>query len=114
MILTGQQLLHIGFHFQAPFPNVKIIEGVVSTYSVDWVRYSTHCYLIVTDHHPTVIQKALLAIPNMDSSFLMVCAVDPTITNIDGYLPQWIWDWVNKHFQSPLQQLSLLLGPPKL
>jgi hypothetical protein len=98
VILDVPQLFHIGFHHypEHPVPDPKLIEGVVTAYASDWVRYASNCYLVWTVIDLETWQHALLRIPNMNSSTFLILTVD-TSADFIGNLPQWIWDWILRY-----------------
>ena len=96
MSAQNGRLLHIGFHYQLPMSDTKVLEGVVTAYAEDWIRYSSHCYLVWTQHEPDVWANALLAVPHVNQSLFLVLTVDLN-RSLQGWLPRWIWEWVYKY-----------------
>jgi hypothetical protein len=84
------KFLHVGFHTQDP----RITEWeTVFNVAPDWVRYSSHCWILYTSSSPqhwfNVIKPHL-----KEGEYFFVCEVN--LANRTGWMPQTVWDWIGK------------------
>jgi len=92
-LLLSKRYIHVGFNFVGQ-PITKELEPVFTNMSLDWVRYSSHCWLAYTQNDNQAWLNALkphIADPN---SMLILEVRHPQI--VQGWLPPWIWEWINK------------------
>ena len=86
------KFLHVGFHWQGP-PKITELEPVFGK-AFDWVRYSGNCWIIYTNTDiPTWVARVREHMGPNDN--VIICEL-ANIRSSDGWMPKWIWDWVNK------------------
>lgn len=88
-----KKYLHIGLHFSG-LPKDKELESVFSVLAEDWIRYSNNCWIAWTKHDPEIWLKALHQRLNQNDQVLILEITQDQ--NIQGMLPQWIWNWLYK------------------
>jgi len=84
--------LHVGLTF-AGTPKVRDLEPWIQSVCQDWVRYSPNNWIIWTNRSPQAVSEALRG--GLGASDL-VLVVRIETHDASGYLPQWIWDWINR------------------
>jgi hypothetical protein len=72
-------------------PKVRDLEPVIDSMSQDWIRYSSHCWIIQTEKHQEEIYDALERRLDSGDCFL-ISAID--LSECSGRLPGWVWNWV--------------------
>jgi hypothetical protein len=85
---------------------MKVIEGVITAYAADWLRYSPQCYLVWSEHVPLEIEKALAAIPNAQGGSCFFIGTIDQHGGAGGSLPQWAWEWIFKYIHDPPEMSS--------
>lgn len=84
------RLLHVGFGFFGP-PKIKELEPFFTGFGGDWVRYSSHCWLLWTDKSVADVYATLR--PQLTSQDqLLISALK--IEDSFGLLSPWIWTWI--------------------
>lgn len=92
MYLTNNSFLHVGITF-AGTPKVRELEPWIQTLCNDWIRYSANNWIIWTSKSPREVAESmrLMLDPN---DLILVVRIDTHDSS--GFLPQWIWDWINR------------------
>jgi hypothetical protein len=87
--------LHIGFNFaSAPTsPPTATLEYWVQAIGDDWVRYASNNYITWTNRTPQQVAETLR---NAMGPTDLLFVVRINTADSSGYLPQWIWDWINQ------------------
>jgi hypothetical protein len=129
-VTASARLLHITFAAgSGPVADQSLVQYVIDTNAVDWMRYATYSYIIWTQMELAAWTALLRTIPNMENGYFFICAIDPEAP-IEGFLPKWSWDWLFKyrgHSPAPpppkfpslppsdqkLPKVSTFLPPPK-
>jgi hypothetical protein len=102
--------LHVGFNFKGP-PKITELQPIFNK-AKDWIRYAPNCWIVWTNRSAN--QWADLLKPKLgpeDSVF--ICQLD--MTNRQGWLPKWVWEWLDKsrsQFPPPPGPPSKLPPPP--
>jgi hypothetical protein len=108
--MSGQatwRYLHLGITF-AGIPKSKELEPLITTLSGDWVRYGFNTWVLWTPLSATSVANSVRAALGAADQLLVV-SVD--IREKDGWLPEWIWNWLNKP-RAPLGTQNQLIQPP--
>jgi hypothetical protein len=117
------KLVHISFGAGVGAPiDPKVVEYVVNTNAIEWMRYLNNCYVVCTHLELAAWTNIFRSIPNMEKGYFFIVAIDPE-SALEGWLPPWAWEWLRKfrHHYAPapsLQEpfdfsgLSGLLGDP--
>jgi hypothetical protein len=82
---------HIGVIAVGP-PDPKVLEPYVKSICADWVRYGAGAWIIWSDKSGQQIYDAIRFGITADQQVLVV-KVD--LSDMQGWLPKWIWDWLN-------------------
>jgi hypothetical protein len=73
--------------------DAKKLEEAVFDKALDWVRYAPNCWILWTSRDPDDWFIMLRHnIQRMQSFFV----VEINLENRRGWLPKWIWEWINK------------------
>ena len=105
--------LHVGFNFVA-VPQIISMEPWIQSVADDWVRYAGNNWIIWTNRAPQEV-SAQLGRAIGPNDLLFVTRI--TTADSSGYLPQWIWDWINQPRPpgwKPPPPLPRLPPPPQL
>jgi len=87
----ANQFLHIGFNFVNP-PDRKALDDAFDK-GLDWVRYADSCYIVWTSSDVEKWYKRLKPFLKL-GEHLFIVGID--IENRQGWLPKWVWEWINK------------------
>jgi hypothetical protein len=87
----ANKFIHIGFNFVGP-PDHDAIQKVLDK-ALDWVRYSDNCYIVWTSTEGSTWYRRFKRLLKPDEHVLIV-GID--INDRYGWLPTWIWDWIDK------------------
>jgi hypothetical protein len=101
------KFLHITVAF-AEVPKIKELEPAITTVCDDWLRYSATTWIIWTGRSANDIAMHLRAYLAPNDQFYIV-KID--LSEQQGWLPKWIWDWLNKNRQPSLPGLGQI--PPQ-
>lgn len=83
--------LHIGFNWVGA-PKIDELESVFNL-AVDWVRYAPDCWIVWTSSSPQKWYARLK--PHLEpGDNVFICEL--RIENRSGWLPKWVWKWINK------------------
>ena len=85
--------LHIGFNWVGP-PKIKDLEPVIGLYSVDWMRYGVSGWIIYTIYEIPNLVAGLRPYLGPNDQMIIFEVARPGEGN--GWMPKWIWDWMNK------------------
>jgi hypothetical protein len=99
------RFLQVGFTFPGP-PKIKELEGPFST-AGDWIRYSSHCWILWTDRSPQEVFTILKPYLSDHDHFLILGV---NMTERNGLLPEWIWNWMNLRQQYQPNALTGVAG----
>lgn len=99
------RFLHVGFNF-AGQPKVKELEAAFSA-TGDWLRYSQNCWLIWTERTASDTFNALKPYLANDDQFLIL---EVNMNERNGWLPEWLWNWMNARQQYQSNAVSGLSG----
>jgi hypothetical protein len=81
----------VGFAFNGP-PRVRDLEPVFSSFGGDWIRYSTHCWILWTDKPVEDVYGALIRRLSPQDQIL-VAGIN--LYETFGYLSPWMWTWMH-------------------
>jgi hypothetical protein len=112
MITPAPQFYHIGLAIPSGV-DPKSIEAAINQNTLDWMRYSSTCYVVWTTGDASMLSGALLTVPGMRAGYFLVVKMD--LSDSFGWLPGWLWEWLKKERPPQLDLSSLfpLLGPQK-
>ena len=91
--------LHLGVNFEEHgAPNRGAIDAILNK-AKDWLRYSPNCWLIYTGKDVETWQNRLREISVMeDHASFLICEIP--LAQKDkrgGWLPESVWEWINKN-----------------
>ena len=89
------RFIHIGFNFQGPVLTT-VLEPAMSGLG-DWIRYSASSWIVWTDYQPQVIADYIRGHIGLNDQYLIV-ALD--MSAHQGWMPKWVWDWINGKVRS--------------
>ncbi len=83
--------LHVAFRWHGP---VKA-EELEPTFNAaeDWLRYAPNCWILWTKSSAQEWHRKLKPFLS-EKDHMFICRLD--MSDRQGWLPQWIWDWMNK------------------
>lgn len=85
--------LHIGFSFRGtPITTVEKLKPAFDN-ALDWVNYGSNCWIVYTNSSPQVWFDRLKPLIHNDD-YVFICEIDTK--NRRGWLPQLVWDWLDK------------------
>ena len=88
--MATKKFLHISVSGR---PDTKQLEEKVFDKALDWVRYTPNCWIVWTSREPDDWFIRLRAnVPRLESFFI----VEINLENRRGWLPKWVWEWINK------------------
>jgi len=88
----SKKLLHISFHFYDR-PKIDELEKTFDT-AFDWLRYTSNCWIVYTARSPQ--DWYLLLKPHLHpNDHILIYKIDPNVRY--GYMPKWVWEWLNKY-----------------
>ncbi|TAN23991.1 MAG: hypothetical protein EPN33_04005 [Acidobacteria bacterium] len=95
-----------------PTVDPKAVESAINQQSLDWLRYTGNCYVVWTDADASMLAGALMTVPGMSAGNFMVFKMDMRADSF-GYLPNWIWEWLQKdRTVNPFESWKLPPPPP--
>ena len=84
--------MHVAFVWSGNDPKINELKPIFDK-AKDWMRYAPNCWIVRTDLSPQVWYSRLKPyIKEPESVF--ICELN--ITNRQGRLPKWMWDWIKK------------------
>jgi hypothetical protein len=84
------RFIHIGFNFNGPILTTALEPAMMQL--GDWIRYSASCWIVWTNYQPHVIADHIKNYVGPNDHYLVV-ALD--MTAHQGWMPKWVWDWIN-------------------
>jgi hypothetical protein len=98
MSVTTMPFLHLGVRFEdSGAPNRSAIEEVLNK-AKDWFRYTPNCWIIYTAKDADTWHRRIRDIPGMkDHTSFLICEI--LLSQKDkraGWLPESVWEWINK------------------
>ena len=99
------RFFHVGFSFPN-HPKVKELEAAFSA-SGDWLRYSTHCWVVWTNRSAQDVFTTVKPYLSEGDQFLIA---EINMNERNGWLPAWMWKWMNERQQFQVGALSGLSG----
>jgi len=85
------KFLHISFGLQT-IHKIKKLEPIFAE-ADDWIRYLPNCWIIWTTGDSTYWYNRLAPYLAAEDR-LFICEIN--LTNRQGWLDQWIWEWMDK------------------
>jgi len=76
--------------------DVELIKKLLNAHALDWMSCIAGSFLLWTHLEIAVWARALQEIPNVENGYFILIPVDPNAP-IEGWYPQWAWDWIFKH-----------------
>lgn len=107
-----RRFLHIGFIFSGP-PRIKDLEPVFDASNDDWMRYAGTNWVVWTERPASewyALVRSYIA-PNEQ-----VLIVGLNMEDRSGWLPSWMWDWMDSRRGIDRNFLAAILPqlkPPK-
>ena len=86
------RFLHVGINFLGE-PKFSALEPVINSIADDWIRYGGNCWILWTSKTPEQCSNVLRA--HLTGDQFLVLPIDRT-DQAQGWMPQWIWDWINR------------------
>ncbi len=85
------KFVHISFNFDGV---TKIEESLPAfNLALDWARYAPNCWIVWTTSSAekwcTRLKPYLT-----DNDHMLIATLD--LQDYNGWLPQWVWDWITK------------------
>ena len=81
--------LHIGFNW-ANEPKVDELKPTFDK-ALDWIRYAPNCWIVWTSTTPQGWYERLK--PHLrEGDHVFICELN--LRNRQGWLPQWVWEWI--------------------
>jgi hypothetical protein len=83
-------------HVSLTKPEKVTVDRLAETFNGarDWARYSQGNWIVYTNRSVDYWRDRIHGIPGMENQNIFVCEFDQN--NSSGYLPQWLWEWLNK------------------
>jgi hypothetical protein len=99
----------VGFNVPGLYPKFDELKTALA-YLGDWVKYSQGGWILWTDASLDQIYYAIKPLVAPTDQFL-IAGID--LSQKQGWMPQWIWDWINGKLQPqlPLPKLPNALIP---
>jgi len=94
----NHQFLHISFDFKGTVDKERLEEKF--NLAVDWVHYLPACWIVYTTSSAQKWYERLKPLLGPED-LMFVCKVD--LTQRQGWLPKWAWEWVQKYTASQLR-----------
>ena len=89
------QFLHVSFGWKDA-PKIQDLVPVFNK-AVDWARYAPNCWILWTTSSAEVWFERLK--PHLGPhDHMFICRLD--MTDRQGWLPKWVWDWLDKARES--------------
>jgi hypothetical protein len=88
----------VGLSFNGDvFPelNVPAVDAAIDSEALDWLRFNALSYILWTPSECEIIVRKTRRVPGMQNFF--VFATELNFNASFGFLPPWVWDWLNKH-----------------
>jgi hypothetical protein len=92
------------------FPIVARSEGIdniLDMFDADWVRYAANNWLVWTHRTPEELYTVLKPHLFQDEHILVV-PID--VTQKNGYLSQWLWEWMEQKLRNPEVTMTEILN----
>lgn len=93
------KFLHIGFSAKVP-PKFEDLKAVYDM-ALDWVVYAPNCCIVFSSSEPDVWYHRLKRVLRDEDVFLIheIHVIGPQI--FTGYLPNFVWAWMQKYTSGP-------------
>lgn len=85
------KFVHISFSFRGA-PKIEELLPAFNQ-ALDWVRYAPNCWIVWTTSS-TEKWFARLKPHLTDDDHMLIATLD--LQDYNGWLPQWVWDWITK------------------
>jgi len=69
--------------------DAQMMDGVMGSVG-DWFRWNAMTYFVQSNRSPTDIRFAVMSRLSPSDSVLVV---EASTAGVDGWAPQWVWDW---------------------
>jgi hypothetical protein len=89
-----KRYFQITFHFSGPIV-AKVLEPTFYSLADDWIRYSSNCWIAYSAKDPADWFNALKPLLGPNDQMLIL-ELKKNQGVLQGWLPKWIWDWLNK------------------
>lgn len=86
--------LHIGFRWEKD-AKVEELKPVFDK-ALDWLRYAPNCWIVWTSSSPHRWYERLKSHLG-PGDHVFICELN--LTHRQGWLPKWVWEWLNKERQ---------------
>jgi hypothetical protein len=96
--MRAPRFVFVGLSFignTSPEGNLAGVDAAVDSESLDWVRYNWLSYILWTPSECEIIARKIRRVPGMQD--FCVLAAELNFAGSFGFLPPWLWDWLNKH-----------------
>lgn len=86
----ANRFLHVGFAFRGK-PRILDLEPAFNSLGSDWVRYSSHAWIVWTDLTSANVFHHLQLFIDRDDQLLVAPII---VSESFGILTPWIWGWM--------------------
>jgi hypothetical protein len=84
---------HVSFNFEGRKAPTEAINKVLNKAS-DWISYAPNCWIVYSTQEKAEVWYTRLKKVIDDDDSIFVCEL--TILNRQGWLPQNVWEWIDK------------------
>ncbi len=95
--MRDPRFVYVGLSFTGnspPEPNVPGVDAAIDSESHDWLRFNWLSYILWTPSECEIIVRKIRRVPGMQD--YSVFAAELNFVGSFGFLPPWVWDWLNK------------------
>lgn len=87
-----KRFLHVSYT-PSPSIDISVFEKLFGK-AADWARYASNCWIIYTGIGADVWRDRIRKVSGMENANILIIELDPGPSA--GYLPEWMWEWLNK------------------
>lgn len=80
--------------------NAEMIDAIMGRHG-DWVRWNGWTWFLATRDNPSSVRSSIMARLKPADSLLIA---EITKASLEGWAPQWVWDWFNVRWQNATPQ----------
>jgi hypothetical protein len=89
----ANKYLHVGFNWVGT-PKTNDLESVFYACGSDWLRYSISGWIVYTAY--SISEVVDIIKPHIGPNDHMIIFEVTSLGQSNGWMPKWVWDWVNK------------------
>jgi len=90
--------IHLTIHYHKPISkqSFEMLKGVISSISIDWVKYARDSWVLYTSETPESVHEKLLSrVPDLKGDSILTFYFDANGRK-GGQQVEWIWNWFNR------------------